>query len=91
MWSLARAAIALAARFRPYSGGTRVSVTEAAIRPFADLRAAGPDCGHEPGQAAGFRKTVLVAVEAAARTHRGAPIPTLADMIRKVTAALDAA
>ncbi|WP_431934491.1 hypothetical protein [Nonomuraea jabiensis] len=44
-----------------------------------------------PAEADNFRSTVIVAVEAAARTHRVVPSPTLADMIRKITAALDAA
>ncbi|MEV4165213.1 hypothetical protein [Nonomuraea dietziae] len=45
----------------------------------------------DPAEAANFRGTVLVAIEAAARTHQDRPSPTLADMIRKITAALDAA
>ncbi|MFI6733661.1 hypothetical protein ACIBI9_12095 [Nonomuraea sp. NPDC050451] len=45
----------------------------------------------DPAEAGNFRSTVLVAVEGAARTHQGEPGPTLADMIRKITAALDAA
>ncbi|MBT2234468.1 hypothetical protein [Nonomuraea sp. NEAU-A123] len=44
-----------------------------------------------PAEAGNFRSTVLVAVEAAARTHQGEPSPTLAEMIRKITGALDAA
>ncbi|GAA5065234.1 hypothetical protein HNP84_006732 [Thermocatellispora tengchongensis] len=44
-----------------------------------------------PAEAGNFRSTVVVAVEAAARTHQGRPSPVLADMIRKITAALDAA
>ncbi|WP_433254227.1 hypothetical protein ACQPYK_12165 [Streptosporangium sp. CA-135522] len=44
-----------------------------------------------PAEADNFRSTVVVAVEAAARTHRGQPSPTLADMIRKITIALGAA
>ncbi|MET7465144.1 hypothetical protein [Nonomuraea sp. NPDC005501] len=43
-----------------------------------------------PAEAGNFRNTVLVAVEAAARTQ-GSPSPTLADMTRKITEALDAA
>ncbi|THV40868.1 hypothetical protein [Glycomyces buryatensis] len=38
-----------------------------------------------------FRSTVLVAIEAATRAHKGAPSPTMAEMTRKITAALDAA
>ncbi|MFI6743902.1 hypothetical protein ACIBI9_64500 [Nonomuraea sp. NPDC050451] len=45
----------------------------------------------DPAEADNFGSTVIVAVEAAARTHQGRPSPTLADMIRKITAALDAA
>ncbi|GAA3472807.1 hypothetical protein [Nonomuraea roseola] len=45
----------------------------------------------DPSEADNFRGTVIVAIEAAARTHQGQPSPTLADMIRKITAALDAA
>ncbi|MEU7853899.1 hypothetical protein [Nonomuraea sp. NPDC049141] len=45
----------------------------------------------DPAEADNFRSTVIVAVEAAARTHQGRPSPTLVDMIRKITAALDAA
>nr|WP_246609536.1 serine hydrolase domain-containing protein [Nonomuraea rhizosphaerae] len=44
-----------------------------------------------PAEADNFRRTVVVAVEAAARTHQGEPSPTLADMISKITGALDAA
>jgi hypothetical protein len=45
----------------------------------------------DPAEADNFRSTVIVAVEAAARTHQGQPSPTVADMTRKITAALDAA
>jgi hypothetical protein len=45
----------------------------------------------DPAEADNFRRTVLVATEAAARTHQGPPSPTLADMARKITEALDAA
>ncbi|MFC5833438.1 hypothetical protein [Nonomuraea insulae] len=45
----------------------------------------------DPAEADNFRSTVIVAIEAAGRTHQGQPTPTLADMIRKITAALDAA
>ncbi|MEU4541407.1 hypothetical protein AB0G15_41905 [Streptosporangium sp. NPDC023825] len=44
-----------------------------------------------PAEADNFRRTVLVAIEAAARTHQGRPSPTVADMSRKITEALDAA
>ena len=44
-----------------------------------------------PAEADNFRSTVIVAIEAAARTHQGQPSPTMADMIRKITEALDAA
>jgi hypothetical protein len=45
----------------------------------------------DPAEADNFRRTVLVAVEAATRTHQSRPSPTVADMIRKITEALDAA
>ncbi|MFI7135721.1 hypothetical protein ACIBQ1_59455 [Nonomuraea sp. NPDC050153] len=45
----------------------------------------------DPAEADNFRNTVLVAIDAAARTHQGEPRPTLAEMIRKITEALDAA
>lgn len=44
-----------------------------------------------PAEADNFRGTVAVAIEAAVRTRQGEPTPTVADMIRKITAALDAA
>ncbi|ACZ91495.1 hypothetical protein [Streptosporangium roseum] len=45
----------------------------------------------DPAEADTFRRTVIVAIEAAACTHQGQPSPALADMTRKITAALDAA
>lgn len=45
----------------------------------------------DAAEADNFRSTVLVAVETATRTHKGAPSPTLTEMTRKITAALDAA
>ncbi|WP_101787646.1 hypothetical protein [Nonomuraea indica] len=45
----------------------------------------------DPAEADNFRGTVVVAVEAAARTHQGEPGPTMAEMARKITEALDAA
>jgi hypothetical protein len=45
----------------------------------------------DPAEADNFRGTVLAVVDAAARTHQGQPGPTVADMKRKITAALDAA
>ncbi|MFI6735336.1 hypothetical protein ACIBI9_20620 [Nonomuraea sp. NPDC050451] len=45
----------------------------------------------DPAEADNFRSTVIVAVEAAARTHQDRPSPTLADMIRKISEALHAA
>ncbi|MGK5557027.1 hypothetical protein ACSNOI_36000 [Actinomadura kijaniata] len=44
-----------------------------------------------PAEADNFRGTVLVAVEAATRAHEAGPGPVVADMIRKITEALDAA
>ncbi|MEV3959570.1 hypothetical protein AB0M34_01540 [Nocardia sp. NPDC050193] len=45
----------------------------------------------DTAEADNFRGTVLVAVESATRPHKAAPAPTLVDMTRKITAALDAA
>ncbi|WP_246268189.1 serine hydrolase domain-containing protein [Nonomuraea typhae] len=45
----------------------------------------------EPAEARNFRDTVLVAVDAAAQAGKGAPGPVMTEMIRKITAALDAA
>lgn len=42
-----------------------------------------------PAEADTFRTTVIDAAESAARTHLGEPSPELAEMIRKITAALD--
>jgi len=44
-----------------------------------------------PEEAGNFRTTVLVAIEAATQSRKGEPGPTLTDMTRKITAALDAA
>ncbi|MEV4159982.1 hypothetical protein [Nonomuraea dietziae] len=44
-----------------------------------------------PSEADNFRRTVIVAIEAAAQTHKGQPSPTMAEMARKITEALDAA
>lgn len=44
-----------------------------------------------PEEADNFRSTVLVAVEASARTAKGGPGPTLTATADKITAALDAA
>ncbi|MEU4548388.1 hypothetical protein [Nonomuraea dietziae] len=44
-----------------------------------------------PAEADNFRRTVIVAIEAAARTHKGEPSPTMTEMARKITEALDAA
>lgn len=43
-----------------------------------------------PAEAADFRRTVLTAIEAATHTRKGEPGPTLADMSRRITEALDA-
>ncbi|TQF07552.1 hypothetical protein E6W39_24740 [Kitasatospora acidiphila] len=43
----------------------------------------------DPAEADNFRSTVAVALQAA--THRCEPTPTMADMTRKITSALDAA
>jgi D-alanyl-D-alanine carboxypeptidase len=43
-----------------------------------------------PAEADNFRSTIIVAIEAA-QVHQGQPSPTMAEMTRKITAALDAA
>ncbi|WP_280421303.1 hypothetical protein [Nocardia carnea] len=45
----------------------------------------------DAAEADNFRATVLVALETATRTRRGAPSPALSEMTRKITSALDAA
>jgi hypothetical protein len=45
----------------------------------------------DPAEADNFRGTVLVALEAGTRTDKNAASPVMADMTRKITAALDAA
>ncbi|MFC3494899.1 hypothetical protein [Glycomyces rhizosphaerae] len=45
----------------------------------------------DAAEAENFKATVLIAVEAATRAHKGAPSPTMAAMGRKVSEALDAA
>ncbi|UBU14538.1 hypothetical protein [Nonomuraea gerenzanensis] len=44
-----------------------------------------------PEEAGNFRRTVLVAVEAASRSQQGPTSPVMADMAAKITEALDAA
>ncbi|MEV0339664.1 hypothetical protein AB0H49_11600 [Nocardia sp. NPDC050713] len=44
----------------------------------------------DPAEADNFRSTVLVAIDAA-QARAGSPSPTVAEMTRKITAALDAA
>ncbi|MEV0633063.1 hypothetical protein [Nonomuraea wenchangensis] len=46
---------------------------------------------HDPAEADNFRRTVHVAVEAATRPQHGTPSPTMTEMARKITEALDAA
>ncbi|RRR99370.1 hypothetical protein [Glycomyces terrestris] len=45
----------------------------------------------DPSEAENFRRTIAVALDAASRAHKGEPSPTMAEMARKITAALDAA
>ncbi|MEV2271342.1 hypothetical protein [Nonomuraea africana] len=45
----------------------------------------------DPAEAGNFRSTVLVAAEAAAQAGDSRSSPTMTDMIRKITEALDAA
>lgn len=42
-------------------------------------------------EAENFRTTVLVAVDAATQSQKGAPSPVMTEMTRKITASLDAA
>ncbi|MFG2099374.1 hypothetical protein ACGFJ5_02125 [Micromonospora echinaurantiaca] len=44
-----------------------------------------------PAEADNFRRTVVVALDAAVRTRQGGPGPTVVDMTNKIIAALDAA
>ncbi|MEV6152677.1 hypothetical protein AB0L53_20240 [Nonomuraea sp. NPDC052129] len=44
-----------------------------------------------PEEADNFRRTVIVAIEAAGQPQKGAPSPTMTEMARKITEALDAA
>lgn len=68
------------------------SVAALADQVFPALTAAMSLLGEEdPAQAAAFRDTVLLAVEAAAHARRGGPGPVVAEMARKITQALDAA
>ncbi|SBT65730.1 hypothetical protein GA0070622_2736 [Micromonospora sediminicola] len=46
---------------------------------------------HAPSEVDNFRRTVVVALDAAVRTRQGAPAPTVADMTNKIIAALDVA
>jgi hypothetical protein len=45
---------------------------------------------HDPAEAENFRNTITVVIEAANRAHKGEPSPTLAEMARKVTEAVNA-
>jgi hypothetical protein len=46
---------------------------------------------HAPDEAGNFRRTVTVAIDAAVQSQAGEPSPTMTDMARKITEALDAA
>ena len=45
----------------------------------------------DPAEAGNFRSTVIIAIEAATQTHNSRPRPTITEMTRKITAALDTA
>ncbi|HEX6684509.1 MAG TPA: hypothetical protein VF062_17025 [Candidatus Limnocylindrales bacterium] len=45
----------------------------------------------DPAEAANFRSIVSIAIESANRAHQGEPSPTMVEMTRKITEALDAA
>ena len=42
-------------------------------------------------EADNFRSTIIVALEASTRPHKGGPTPAMSEMTRKITEALDAA
>ncbi|CAM4015328.1 hypothetical protein NONI108955_04340 [Nocardia ninae] len=68
------------------------SVAELADQVLSALTAAMSLLGkQDASEAANFRSTVLVAVEAAVGSGNGEPSPVVAAMARKITAALDAA
>ncbi|MEV0826546.1 hypothetical protein [Nonomuraea rubra] len=46
---------------------------------------------HAPDEAGNFRRTVTVAIDAAIQSQTGDPSPTMTEMARKITEALDAA
>ncbi|MGW1743845.1 hypothetical protein ACWCPQ_34190 [Nocardia sp. NPDC001965] len=65
------------------------TVAELADRVFPALTAAVDLLeNHAPVEADNFRRTVLVAVDAAGRSRKGEPGPVTAEMTRKITAAL---
>ncbi|NUW35580.1 hypothetical protein HTZ77_29725 [Nonomuraea sp. SMC257] len=45
----------------------------------------------DPAEAENFHRTIVVATEASAQAQQGEPSPTLTEMARKITEALDAA
>ncbi|WP_336216779.1 hypothetical protein [Nonomuraea sp. LPB2021202275-12-8] len=45
----------------------------------------------DPAEAGNFRGIVMLAVEAATRTQQSGPSPTMTEMVRKITEAIDAA
>ncbi|UBU14112.1 hypothetical protein [Nonomuraea gerenzanensis] len=46
---------------------------------------------HNPDEADNFRRTLTVAIDAAIQSQQNGPSPTMTDMARKITEALDAA
>ncbi|MEU5763825.1 serine hydrolase domain-containing protein [Nocardia sp. NPDC047648] len=67
------------------------SVAELADQVLPALTSAMHLLAPDPAEAGNFRSTVLIAVDAAARSCTGEPSPTAAAMVGKITAALDAA
>ncbi|MEV0064167.1 hypothetical protein [Nocardia sp. NPDC050718] len=68
------------------------SVAELADQVLPSLTAAMRLLGEQhPAEAGNFRETVLTATESAAQFAQGAPSPAVTAMLRKITAALDAA
>ncbi|POX56941.1 hypothetical protein C3489_01400 [Streptomyces sp. Ru71] len=68
------------------------SVAELADQVLPALTAAMALLGEQDREEAGnFRATVVLALEAGARSHKGEPGPAMSEMVRKITAVLDAA
>ncbi|WP_112140991.1 hypothetical protein [Glycomyces dulcitolivorans] len=69
-------------------GKTAAAVADQVLPALAE--AVGILKAQDEAEAENFRKVVTVAVEAANRAHKGAPSPSMAEMSRKITEALNA-